>query len=374
MRTHPTIGACAALVLLVFTSTAWAADATGTRVMTRNLYIGADVFAAINVPPEQIPFAAGEVLAEIIASDFPARARLLAREIARKQPQVIGLQEVWNVQASSATAPPIDLDFLAILVAELEARGQKYAVAVANVNVDVPALPALLPGVGLYLGQIQDRDVILVRHNVAWSNPRQGTYPTGIDLPDVFGFDIVRGWTSVDVVFGGNPYRFVNTHLEVESFGDGLIQTLQAIELQQALGYLAATLGALPEVVVGDFNSDPADAGCMEPTYCAAPPLQGVSPYVVLSSGAFGPALADTWTLRNNRDDADGATCCYDSLIAADGSQLTRRVDQIWIRGTDANGVTVRTSGDDTRRLTPGGLFGSDHLGVSARMSLVPAY
>jgi len=372
MKIRTALGALLASVLVVCSTSALAAGATNARVMTRNLYIGADVFAAIDVEdPSEIPVAAGEVLAEIIASDFPARARVLAQEIQQLQPQVIGLQEVWNVQAVSATAPPIDIDFLAILMSELAARGQKYTIAVAQTNVDV-ALPAFVPGVGLYLGAIQDRDVILVRHNVGWSNPAMALYPTRIPTP--FGFDIVRGWTSVDVVFGGNAYRFVNTHLEVESFGDGLVQTLQAIELQGALGFLAATYGQLPEVVVGDFNSDPADPGCTEPTFCATPPLQGVSPYLVLSSGFFGPALTDAWALRSNDHRSDGDTCCYTALAQDDDDGVTRRVDLIWIRGTDANGVTVRLSGDNPKRQTPDGLYGSDHLGVMARMTLVPAY
>ena len=363
MKIRTVLGALLAPVLLVCSTSAVAADATNARVMTRNIYIGANVFDAINVPPEQIPIAAGQVLADILASDFPGRARLLAKEIAEKQPHAVGLQEVWSIQAVSATAPAIDLDFLAILMAELDARGQKYDVAVANTNVFVPGLPAFIPDVGLYLGQILDRDVILVRHNVAWANPAMGTYPTLIDLPDPpFNFDIVRGWTSVDVAFGGNPYRFVNTHLEVESFGEGCIQTLQAIDLQFALGGLAFQFGPLPEVVVGDFNSDPDDPGCA--------PAGGASPYSVMLSQGF----TDAWDLRNNDRQSDGDTCCYDALAQDDDAGITRRVDLIWIRGTDANGVTVRLSGDNPKRQTPDGIYASDHLGVTARMSLVPAY
>lgn len=352
----------AALMLVDGSSSAVAAGATNAPVMTRNLYIGADLAAALDVQdPSEIPAAAGEVLAQILASDFPSRAKVLAQEIAQKQPHVVGLQEVWDVQAIdlNGLAPDIDLDFLQILMSELAARGQKYSVAVANENVFVPNLPALVPGLGLYLGQIRDRDVILVRHNVAWSNPMMGTFPTLIPTP--FGFDIVRGWTSVDIVFGGNPYRFVNTHLEPESSGDGCVQTLQAFDLQVALGFLDATLGVLPEVVAGDFNSDPADPGCAA--------IGGMSPYMIMVASSF----TDAWSLRNNDRRATGETCCFDSLDTSESQTLARRVDQIWIRRADANGVTVRLTGDDAKRATPDGLFGSDHLGVIARMSLIPA-
>lgn len=353
--------ALVALMLVNGSSGALAADATNAPVMTRNLYIGADLASALDVEdPSEIPGAAGDVLAQILASDFPSRAKVLAQEIARGQPHVVGLQEVWDVQAIdlNGLAPDIDLDFLQILMSELAARGQKYSVAVENENVVVPGLPALIPGMGLYLGNIRDRDVILVRHNAAWSNPMMGTYPTLIPTP--FGFDIVRGWTSLDVVFGGNAYRFVNTHLEPQASGGGCVQTLQALDLQGALGFLDATLGVLPEVVVGDFNSDPADTGCAA--------VGGLSPYMIMVASSF----TDTWFLRNNDRMATGETCCFDSLDVSNNSTLTRRVDQIWIRRTDANGVTVRLTGDDAKRVTPDGLFGSDHLGVIARMSLIP--
>jgi len=365
-----------------------AAGATNARVMTRNLYIGANVFEAIAVPPDQIPDAAGDVLAEIIASDFPARARVLADEIARSQPHAVGLQEVWDVSAVAYVAgDPIAIDFLALLRAELAARGQKYDVAVVNLNVEL-TLPLvnlpIEPGLRLpYAGTIRDRDVILVRHNVGWANDTKGTFQTVVPVSfpppyDGLSFDILRGWTSVDLVFGGNAYRFVNTHLEVESFADGLFQTAQALELRAVLGQLAQVLGPLPEVVVGDFNSDEDDLPCMT-DLCAIFGVAGLTPYLVLSNPsldqvnpAFGSALVDAWNLRNNSRSGSGDTCCYDSLSQDDAAGITRRVDLVWVRGTSTSGVTVELTGDEPKRQTAGGLYGSDHLGVSARMTLVP--
>lgn len=383
------LGAVTALALASVCSVAWADGATNARVMTRNLYIGANVFQAIAVPPDQIPDAAGDVLAEILASDFGSRAKVLADEIARSQPHAVGLQEVWQVLGTPyGPGEPIDIDFLDILTSELAARGQKYEVVVAHTNLDL-TLPLVnlpvAPGVRLpYSGTIRDRDAILVRHNVAWSNALGDNFATAVPVVfpppfDGLSFDILRGWTSVDLVFGGNAYRFVNTHLEVESFLDGLFQTAQAFELRGTLGYLASTLGPLPEVVVGDFNSDPDDEPCVSPL-CVAFGVAGFTPYLVLSdpdlglvSPAFGAALTDAWTLRNNSRGADGDTCCYDSLGQADDAGITRRVDQIWVRGTSTAGVTVRLTGDDAGRQTPDGLYGSDHLGVAGRMTLVPA-
>jgi len=387
MRTM--FGVLAALTMVVMPSVVAADGATNARVMTRNLYIGANVFEAIAVPPAQIPDAAGNVLADIIASDFPARARVLAGEIARSQPQALGLQEVWKVSGTPyGPGEPIAIDFLDLLLAELAAHGQKYYVAIANTNLELTLqlvnLP-VAPGVRLpYTGTIEDRDVILVRHNVAWSNAAGGNFETAV--PVIFegdyaflSFEILRGWTSVDLVFGGNPYRFVNTHLEVESFADGLFQTAQAFELRGILGYLATVFGPLPEVVVGDFNSDEDDPPCMT-ALCVAVGVAGFTPYLVLSNpyldqvdAAFGEPLVDVWTLRQNDRKSSGDTCCYDSLAQDDAAGVTRRVDLIWKRGADVTGPTVQLTGDDVKRQTPEGLYGSDHLGVFSRMTIAPS-
>jgi len=383
------LGLLPAMALVLVSSVAWAAGATNARVMSRNLYIGANVFEAIAVPPAQIPDAAGDVLAEIIASNFAARAKVLAAEIASSQPHAIGLQEVWMVSGTPyGPGDPISIDFLELLRAELAARGQKYDVAVVSANleltlplVNLPVAPEVrLP----YSGTILDRDAILVRHNVAWSNALSGNFsaavPVEFDPPfDVLNFDILRGWSSVDLVFGGNAYRFVNTHLEVESFADGLFQTAQAFELRGTLGYLASILGPLPEVVVGDFNSDEDDPPCVT-ALCDFYGVAGFTPYLVFSNPylelvdpLFGPALADAWNLRQNDRRASGDTCCYETLDQDGRDGIARRVDLIWMRGSEAAGVTIRLTGDDPKQRTADGLFGSDHLGVSGRMTLIPA-
>jgi len=363
-------------------SAANAGEDFNARVLTRNLYLGADVFDALAVSdPAGIPAAAGTVLAQIIASDFQSRAALLADEIQRSQPHAVGLQEVFNIQALPQIAgDPIALDYLAILLAELEARGQQYDVAVNQTNLDL-TLPVLVPvpgGLPLpYLGNISDHDVILVRHNVAWANPAQGHYVNvaSSPFPAPFDFVIPRGWVAVDLVFSGSAYRFVNTHLDVESdLGDGgLLQTLQAVELLNALEQLRINFSDLPEVVVGDFNSDQDDPPCSHPL-CLVTGL--TNPYDILSNPAmfllpFAP-MTDIWTLRHNDRNAPGDTCCFLTLADPVPADISRRVDLIWTRGSVASGTTVRLQGDDDKRLTDSGLFASDHLGVMARTTLMP--
>src|SRR2546425_391933 len=95
------------------------AGARRITVMTRNLYIGADVDAVIRAlvspdPTDDLPalLAAVDVLRQ---TDFPTRAEALADEIARARPHVVGLQEVDSLRIDlRALGLPIniDLDFL----------------------------------------------------------------------------------------------------------------------------------------------------------------------------------------------------------------------------------------------------------------------
>ena len=73
-------------------------------VMSRNLYLGADLGPAIEADglPAAID-AAGQILNDVDASDFPERAKLLAKEIAKAKPDLLGLQELalWRDQVPS---------------------------------------------------------------------------------------------------------------------------------------------------------------------------------------------------------------------------------------------------------------------------------
>ena len=56
-------------------------------VMTRNLYLGADLNPAIAATtPDELAAADGLILREVVANDFPTRAKGLANEILRTEP------------------------------------------------------------------------------------------------------------------------------------------------------------------------------------------------------------------------------------------------------------------------------------------------
>src|SRR6266513_2630937 len=65
------------------------------RVMTRNLYLGANLDAIVKA--KSLPEALNAVAAgwaQVQANDFPTRARAIAREIAAAKPDFVGFQEL----------------------------------------------------------------------------------------------------------------------------------------------------------------------------------------------------------------------------------------------------------------------------------------
>src|SRR5215218_8491170 len=84
-------------------------------VMTRNLYLGADlgpVIAAENT--EDVVTASGSVLRDVIANDFPTRAKGLADEIRSTKPDLVGLQEVayWQTTPITPAGKALTIDYL----------------------------------------------------------------------------------------------------------------------------------------------------------------------------------------------------------------------------------------------------------------------
>ncbi len=372
----------AGLIACLGFHTAIADDATNVRAMTRNLYVGADTFRILAPVSSDSEFflLAGDIVDTMLQSKFQERAKLIVDEIARTNPHVVGLQEVSRITGIPLSADPRmfpDIDFLTILEGELAARGLNYVVpggAISgNANVFIPALVPLAPGDrAFFLINLLDRDVVLVRGDIAFSNADSGNYLVNAVIMVGGGeIEFTRGWGSVDIHFDGHSYRFFNTHLEVSSGDAAIVQTIQTVELLQGLGgmpgiltQLAIDHGPLSMVLAGDFNSDPA-AICTH-VFCPAPGFG--TPYQLLSFAGF----QDVWNLRKNKNGETENTCCFSEPLAdPDLVALQERIDYIWVSGgIPVKGATARTVGDELKRRTDDGLFPSDHLGVFARMSL----
>ena len=325
----------------------------GLTVMTQNLYVGTDVDAVIAAlaspdPDDDIP-ALLTAVATVERTDFPARARALAREIRRRRPEVIGLQEVSVI---GVDIPPlgvsVHLDFLQILQAALHAEGLEYAVGASQVN--FTAAPA--PGISL-----SDLDVILVdqgRVTVTATSAHTFSANLGVVAP---GVDLQRGWVTIEAEIGGRSYTIANTHTE----GTGPDELLLGLH-QYQLMELVATLGtASPAIVLGDLNTTPGTPG-----------------YDELVNGGFTDAWA---TLRPG---VDGFTCCHLADLSNLRAPFTERIDYVWTRGLGDTHGRHRLLGQadlygdvpsDRIRNSAGQLiWPSDHAGLTANILLPPGH
>src|ERR687890_501285 len=121
---------CAVLAILGLPAAAGAAPErhTDVKVMTRNLFLGADLIPlAVSKPGAEFEKAAGDVLRQVTGSEPDARMRLVAREIAKAKPDLVGLQEVtlWRTGPKNDPAPATEVrvDYLATLRHALAAAG-----------------------------------------------------------------------------------------------------------------------------------------------------------------------------------------------------------------------------------------------------------
>lgn len=362
------------------------------KVMTQNLYVGANLFKILD-ETRPVPVIAAEIFSDIQATDFHQRADAIADTIARHKPHLIGLQEVSLIRTQcpdDIISPPFDptpnattvyADYLQMLLNALAVRGLNYEVATSIENADVE-LPVI--NLGLLMGceslffdaRLTDYDVTLKRSDVDVTFELSGNYIANFPVPTPAGpIVFTRGYNIVDVDIKGRSYRFVNTHLEVSGnpFANGF-QFAQAFELTQILNALAVEVSDEIVVLVGDLNSDPADGPFAE---CALPPTftdlgPCPTPYAVMASNEY----TDTWTVRNGAAD-DGFTCCQQDLLANDDSWLNERIDHIWVRAPlgGAQGpnflraVHSMTVGNRQRDRTASWLWPSDHAGVVAGMT-----
>ncbi|MDX6594696.1 MAG: hypothetical protein QOI72_78 [Solirubrobacterales bacterium] len=250
-------------------------------VMTRNLYLGADLAPAIGAPSlEAFVAATGLILREVTANDFPTRAKGLAQEILATKPDLVGLQEValWRTGPPSLapilsvvpTATTVRYDYLQLLLDQLNKGKTQYEVVISQNEFDLEAPgdengvagdgPAAqgIPNAEIN-GRLTMRDVILARRGagVQTSNPQSGNFKTLLTVP-ILGkpLTIKRGWTATDAkVRGSHSFRFVNTHLEAFDPA-ALVPSIRSLQAGELVAPGGPATGTLPVVLVGDLNSD----------------------------------------------------------------------------------------------------------------------
>ncbi len=322
-------------------------QASSVTVMSRNMYIGADVDAVIAAlaspdPDDDLPTLTGAI-AVLEQTDFPARAAAIADEIQRTRPHLVGLQEVSDIDIDlTELGLPIDvqISFLPVLLDELASRGLTYDAAATVQN--ITAMP--LPGIRLV-----DHDVMLVDRSRVTVTPgsvqgKRFDLNLGTVVP---GVDLFRGWVSLEAVVDGSTYTVVSTHLESGPGGE-----LEFLRTVQALEIIAATQNAPRVILLGDLNDVPDS------------PM-----HQTLREIGF----QDVWT--SLRPGVTGNTCCHAADLSNPQADMTMRLDYVFSRGVLGQpqaGVQGQIDlvglGPQEQLPASGPRWSSDHAGVVATL------
>ena len=327
--------------------------AAALTFMTRNIYLGGDISKPIGKTGDEFVQANSELWDTVRETNFPARARLLAREIRRTRPDLIGLQEValWRrspqgTAGSDAPARRVVFDFLRILRRTLARQGIRYRIGSVQREADVEG-----PTRDGYDVRLTMRDAVLVKQRRGLRiRARSGdNFTARFAVPTPAGvYQVLRGWAAVDMSFRGRRFRFVNTHLEAFL---GSVRQAQAAELIAPGG---PANHSQPVVLVGDFNSDPEGRDEGDPI-----------PYRTLADFGF----RDTWSQANPGD--PGFSCCMNQENVKDPppAPFDHRIDHIFAKPRLR---VLRTAivGNAPRNRTRSGLWPSDHGGHVARLRL----
>jgi hypothetical protein len=205
-----------------------------------------------------------------------------------------------------------------------------------------------------------DRDVILVRRDVATSNPAAAAYATNVS--ETIGgneLEFTRGWVAVDVDVCGETYRFVNTHLEIKSAPNSIFRVVQAAQMYELLTILSYE--TKPIILVGDINSSPEDVpGCYPSIEACIPGYEYYPPYMQAMTAGY----LDAWDRLFSP--MEGFTSDFSETVDDPSDALTERIDHILLRlnGQDDKWFAGITTGDNVFFMTPNGFWPSDHAGV----------
>jgi endonuclease/exonuclease/phosphatase family metal-dependent hydrolase len=317
------------------------------RVMTRNVYLGGNIAGPIPAPDRaEFERRASALWAAVKTTDFPARAKLLAREVRQRRPDVIGLQEValWRVgpkDGAATRASTVAYDFLRSLKGRL-GPGYKFAAVQQEADLEAP----IADGLDVRLTM---RDAIIVRKRVKVRRKLGANYQATLEVPTAIGtLESKRGWVGADLTLRGKRFRVLNTHLEAFSDSHRL---QQAAELLRARGPLR---GQKRVIITGDINSDPTGA-------------TGANPAAYRHFIAAG--LKDTWlSLKRLRP---GFSCCFktETIMDAPPPPFDHRVDHVFAKGRVGVLAGWVVGGDPGNR-TPTGLWPSDHGGAVMALRL----
>lgn len=322
---------------------------------TYNVSFGANLSPLFGLTdPDALKQQAAKTFADMVASDYTARADAVARLIARARPDVAGLQEVAKWERFDFTQPQLGFqnlaafDYQALLLAALERRGVPYDVAVEN-----ETFVGALPVDATTAIRFTDENLILVRRGakalgLTVGETHQAKFAAGFDLATL-GIRVTRGYTWADITWSGRTFRFVTTHLEAyTNRGDdpekSYYRNLQAAELLEQ-----AALSPHPVVITGDINSRPTCTGI------------NTAAYDLIAAAGFW----EVWPATRWWDRCGGFTSGQRTL-SQPTSTLDHRIDDIFFQPTSFVALFANVIGDRLVDKTASGLWPSDHAGSTA--------
>jgi endonuclease/exonuclease/phosphatase family metal-dependent hydrolase len=351
------------------------------KVMTWNLYLGADILKVVEaafVSPLWVPIAVAEVYQTMLFTNFWVRAEAIADKIAKNKPQVIGLQEVATfykqtpgdfMRGNTTQANDVVIDFYEVLNEALLKRGMVYdAFESTNSDVELPMVDNESP-TNFSDVRLVDRDMVLVKRGYDASLLLADKYSNNLTL-DLYWVKLkfARGFLMVDVDIKGQIFRFVNTHLEVRGQPGSVFRLFQDVQMQELIDTLAwiSAEDPKPIVLVGDFNSSPEDE---EGDYVyMGIPIPYVPPYMQAVDAGF----LDAWLLQRGKHD-EGYTFGFDETLRDPKVELTSRIDLIFVVPHDLfiDKVKCDVVGNKVSDMVPKlktpiheRLWPSDHAGV----------
>jgi endonuclease/exonuclease/phosphatase family metal-dependent hydrolase len=329
------LASTAVVVALAPPTTAAPRPKTAT-VMTRNLFLGADLIPLATAQPgHDFEEAAGKLLDQIKGTEPAARMKLVAGEIAKAKPDLVGLQEVtlWRTGPKGDPAPSkhVEVDYLATIKKELKRLKAPYRVVAdqRTLNIEGPTDR----GVDL---RFTDGNVVLARDGVKVTGSKSRDFKNQLVIPTAAlgNISVNRSFNQLDATIHGVKLHFANAHLEAYS---------PDFRLKQAKELVAGPLKSrkLPTILLGDLNSGP-----------KLPKPEDRPPYNAIAAAGF----KDARTPKFN--------CCFNDDLKT--GKWDHIVDHILTRPK----LKVVRSFLTGREKTPGGRIPSDHGGVVSVLRL----
>jgi endonuclease/exonuclease/phosphatase family metal-dependent hydrolase len=325
--------ASAALALALIPAAAPAKSHADVTVMSRNLYLGADIIQLATATDEaSMEQKVQQLYATVQQTNFPVRAKRIAQEIKKTKPDAIAIQEVARYYQDGKSTQ----DWMKLLQGQLKKAGQHYKQVSREDEIDVSARSAAGYNLRLVLG-----NAVLVRTGkharIKHIKDVHGVFKAQISVPLANGttVNLKRGYAGMDGRIAGKKFRFLAPHAEAYSAD---------VAGQQFAELLAgpAKSKKLPTIIAGDFNSDPADA----------------------SAEGYNNVIAGGFKDTGKR----AATCCQDENLLNPVSKLDQWIDHIVVR-PKAKVLWSKIVGNRASdRIS--GLWPSDHAGVVAKLRL----